>query len=88
MESGRISISSRGLLDLLAGAISSDQFHEAQFWSDSRIKNMFASMRSQGRLITNVRIEPMDAPDDDWLTFEFGNPDPAASPFVDPRDYT
>lgn len=84
MESNRFSISARGLLDLLSGAISSEKYHAEQPWEEGRIGNIFKIMKEQGRSISSVKIEPMKAADDDWITFEFGEPDPAASPFTTP----
>jgi hypothetical protein len=81
MHGERISISSRGLLDLLSAQVTSEEYHRDQAWADGHIGNPFAIMREQGRLIQSIQVEPMAAPDDDWLSFEFGPSDPATSSF-------
>ncbi len=85
MDSNRFSISARGLLDLLSGTISSEKYHAEQPWEEGRIGNIFKIMKDEGRSISSAQIEPMKAADDDWITFEFGEPDPAAAPFVNPK---
>lgn len=86
MTSDRFSISARGLLDSLSGTISSEKYHGEHPWSDGRMGNIFKIMKDEGRSITAAHIEPMDAPDDDWITFEFGEPDPAATLFIAPSN--
>ncbi len=86
MEAHRFSVSARGLLDLLSGTISSEKYHAEQPWEEGRIGNIFKIMKDEGRSISSARIEPMKAADDDWITFEFGEPDPAAVAFVATKD--
>jgi hypothetical protein len=44
--------------------------------------NPFLNKLANGQLLTDVRIEKDKAEaDDDWAVLEFGNPDPAVSPF-------
>ena len=38
----------------------------------------------QGRSIRAVQLEKSEKEDDDWLTFEFDEPDPAIHRFVNP----
>lgn len=82
MSDNQISLSARALQRLLAGDISQDDFIEAHGWKDgSNFINTFALMMNSGRMICKVNVETMDNNDDDWLTFHFGDPDPAISPF-------
>ena len=71
-----VKISARTILELLAGRRTPSEINES-----------FERPLKQGRMITGVRIEKSeDDTDDDWLTIEFGEPDPAISDFVvDPK---
>lgn len=84
-----VSISARGLLELLSGRISSEQFKQAHRW-DSAMPgwNPFANALAEGRMIADVKIEAMDDLDDDWLTLEFGEVDAAVAPFSTPSTDT
>lgn len=84
MQSDRIKISARGLLELLAGKITLEKYHADHPWGDGQMGNMFELVQREGRSISLAQIEPMEYPDDDWIVFEFGEPDPAASPFIIP----
>jgi hypothetical protein len=80
--SGRlVKISSRAVLDLLAGQIDQREFFSRHGFEE---RNPFLREMRHGRLITNVRIEKSQVPenDDEWLVFEFGDVDPAISPFT------
>lgn len=88
MTSDSNKISARGLLDLLAGTITSEQYLAQHRWGESGVSNVFEIMRREGRSITSAHIEAMEHPDDDWIVFEFGEPDPAASPFRAPDQPT
>lgn len=88
MTNGEISLSSRALQRLLAGEISSSDFLAAHDWTHgSHFINPFASAMASGQMISKVEVRSADESDDDWLTFSFGQPDPAAGPFkVPPKD--
>src|SRR5258708_37209724 len=44
--------------------------------------NPFELALNGGQMISDVSLEPAEGKDDDWVTFKFGEPDPAISPFV------
>jgi hypothetical protein len=81
-----VRISSRSLLALLSGQMSSSEFL-ASFedmgtpGSSRKISNPFQYAVAEGRMITRVRVDPAANENDDWITFEFGFPDPLMSPF-------
>ncbi|MDQ1637401.1 MAG: hypothetical protein QOF62_740 [Pyrinomonadaceae bacterium] len=87
MSDNEIRISARGLLELLSGKITQEQFFKSHSFvpmpSESRRRwNPFKSKLSQGSLITEITVESGENErDDDWLTIKFGGPDPAVSPF-------
>jgi hypothetical protein len=76
----KIRISARALLELLAGALPQGEFAEMHHLSR---ENPFLQKLVHGQLLTGMRVEKdiADA-DDDWVVFEYGSPDPAASRFV------
>jgi len=75
----RIKISARDLLELLAGTLKQEAFEALPFMAR---QNPFLNKLANGQLITAMRIEKGEAgADDDWVVFEFGDPDPAVSPF-------
>lgn len=74
----RIKISSRTMLDLLAGKITYEEFPE--FY-----KEFFQRKLSEGKLIESVNFEREIESDDDWLIFKFGNQDPAISSYKSPN---
>ena len=86
MSVDEIKISARGLLELLSGRITQDQFFKSHAFvqvptETQRGWNPFESQLSQGNLITEVRVESGEEErDDDWLTVKFGASDPAISP--------
>lgn len=82
METGgaRIKLSSRKILELLAGKISYDEFPK-------EYKDYFKDMLDKGKLITEVEIEIESDEDDDLLIFKFGEPDAAVSDFKMPDTY-
>ncbi|MEA3489719.1 MAG: hypothetical protein U9R44_05215 [Candidatus Omnitrophota bacterium] len=43
--------------------------------------NYFANRLREGKLISKIELEKTEK-DDDWITIEFGKPDPAVSKFV------
>lgn len=80
---GEMKISARAVLELLAGRITPERFLTLHGWSPSA--NPFGSQLDAGRLIASIGVESGEnETDDDWLTMEFGRPDPAVSPFKVP----
>jgi PIN domain nuclease of toxin-antitoxin system len=75
-------LSAIGVLQLLAGTISYDEFAKAHGFEN---RNAFANAVRNGRVIRNCKIESGGEEDDDWITFEFGDPDPALAPFTAER---
>jgi ABC-type Fe3+-hydroxamate transport system substrate-binding protein len=73
-----VKVSSRNVLQLLAGTLGVQQFQAGLGG-----RNPFAEKLLRGQLIKSVLIEPSEVAeeDDDWIVFEFGEPDPAISPF-------
>jgi hypothetical protein len=89
MNGRSVRISSRELQELLSGRRTIADFNRAHEWrmpTDSGNKQISPFERSliEGRLIKNMRIETDENDNDDWITFEFGRPDPAISPFTVP----
>lgn len=73
----RIKISSRKVLELLAGRIAYDEFPK-------EAKNYFKNMLDSGKLITDIQIKTELDEDDDSLIISFGKSDAAVSPFEMP----
>lgn len=84
--SGRhMKISSRALLELLSGEITSEEFMKVhRFTKDEPIPNPFAVAIRQGRMIADITVKRDENDDDDWIEFEFTDPDPAISNFRPP----
>jgi len=80
MDGKRVRISARTILELLAGRLDHARFLKAH---DFDRLNPFANGLKQGRLIVSAQIERSGDPeeDDEWLVLEFGDPDPAISPY-------
>ncbi|RDZ28329.1 hypothetical protein [Lysobacter silvisoli] len=77
-------ISSRLLHELLAGALSFEEFQRAHGWDrpERQPGNIFAHMLAQGRPIAAMEIVPGEADDDDdWYRVRFGEADAAIGPF-------
>jgi hypothetical protein len=75
----RIKLSARDLLELLAGSLKQEEFEALPFMAG---RNPFLNKLKNGQLITAVQIERGEnGADDDWAILEFGDPDPAVSPF-------
>ena len=80
MSGYEIKLSSRTILDLLAGRITYDEFPDDY-------KDFFQRRASEGRLFEAVGIEKdTNEKDDDWLIFKFGKPDPAVTPYTVPKE--
>ena len=82
LKGNQIKISSRELLDLLAGRLDQKRFCENHTSSQASIFTVF---RNQGKMIQNVRVERQEDRDDDWIVFQFSNGDPATSDFRVPE---
>lgn len=75
----KIKMSARDLLQLLAGVLRQDAFEKLPFMTHS---NPFLQKLAQGQLITAASIEMGDDDaDDNWIVFDFGNPDAAATAY-------
>jgi hypothetical protein len=84
----RVKISSRMLLELLAGKMEQKQLLERYRFFHGGMRgdpNPFELALGNGQLIHEVSIEKSDFEDDDWITFKLSGPDPAISPFVVPK---
>jgi hypothetical protein len=82
-----VKISARSVLELLAGRITASEINEAHDWlpesgRGSGMLNPFERCLREGRLITRISVDTSEDEADDWLTIEFGESDPAISPFV------
>ena len=83
--SNTVKISSRSLLELLAGKRDSKEYIH-NHWSKHSgkggdISNPFEVALHQGMTIKSASIEYMEQEDDDWITFKLSGPDPAVKPF-------
>lgn len=75
-----VKISSRLLLELLAGQISHQEFLEIHGWTKDDWSGPFCQALKEGRLIKSARLIDDEGADDDWVEFEFQR-DSAISPF-------
>lgn len=82
MKEKQIKLSSRTLVDLLAGRIEQEQFFKDHGSDSFNVRNFFNKQLANGRMITELAIESTDEKDDDWIVIRFENPDPAISPFL------
>ncbi|MDO9436619.1 hypothetical protein [Hydrogenophaga sp.] len=85
MSQKTIKISSRALLQLLAGDISQDTFLKEHGWTESEFRpsypNPFQMALKRGDMFKVVRVEGGGDADDDWIAFDLTDPDPSISPF-------
>lgn len=90
MSNARIRISSRELVEVLAGqrtladggAIITKVSGSVEPASQNDLQAAFLRQIQQGRLPTSITVVKTDEDDnDDWIDFNFGDPDPAVSPF-------
>lgn len=85
MQGNKITISSRGLIKLLSGEISVEEFNKAHRWDDSGIhQNPFARHLDSGLMISKIEVECGNDKDDDEITFTIDKWDPANSSFATP----
>jgi len=86
MTGSTLKISSRSLLELLAGRINQDKFFKDYGFIPNEVhpnnKNIFELRLKEGRLIEDIKIEKSQDEDDDWIVIKFGNPDPAIYRFI------
>ena len=81
-EGKSMQLSSRALLDLLAGNITGEKFMaDHGFAPGSDTPNPFKRFLAQGRMICGIHVDRSESEDDDWVVFEFGDRDPAISDF-------
>ena len=88
MQSNRVSISARWLMELLAGRISVEAALK-EYGIDGQggsgmHSNPFRRFLEEGRLPKDVRVSRAPDSDDDAIVFEFGAPDAAIAPFRNP----
>lgn len=84
-----IKISSRALLELLSGKVSQQEFLELQDFTREGLppnttRNPFKLALGKFQMFSKISLKKSDSKDDDWITFEFGEPDPAIAPFREP----
>lgn len=85
MQGSKITISSRGLLRLLAGEISTEEFIRAHKWDEStNHPNPFASNFKNGFMISKLDVTGDMDSDDDKITITIDKFDVAAAPFIFP----
>jgi hypothetical protein len=78
MSNKRLKLSSRMLMEALSGRLSVTEMNEQQGWVAG---NPFEQALTSGRLPVMINVEKTDD-NDDWITIEWGSPDPAISKFV------
>lgn len=85
MQGNKITISSRGLLRLLAGEISTEEFIRAHRWDDeTNDPNPFTNHLKSGFMISSLDVTGGANSDDDKITFTIDKFDVAAGPFTFP----
>ena len=67
-----------------------DKFQKDHNWfcpsgCEQKLPNYFERKLKEGRLFSNVCIEKSNDEDDDWITFEFWDLDPAVFQFSVPK---
>ena len=72
-----IKMSSRAVMALLSGETSQEDF----LLNNPHVKERFAKALREGRMLKDARIQSGQPRDDDWIEFNFSEPDPAISPF-------
>jgi len=77
----KIKISARDLLALMAGQLDQERFVKGY---STGATNFFDLRLKRGELITSATLERRPDEDDDWVTFEFSEPDPAVARFSEP----
>jgi hypothetical protein len=80
MTESTIRISSRGLVELLAGRVSQEAFLRRHSFGNGQ-PSTFEIMLRRGKTLVGVEIQKEADRDDDWLIFHFAPPDPAITKF-------
>lgn len=87
--SASIKISSRALLELLAGRVDSKKFEEDHGFAlpstGKGIINPFEALLRNGFVVENVAVERQSDIDDDWIIFNLHGPDASMMPFNIPK---
>jgi hypothetical protein len=83
LSGNTIRISTRELLDLLAGKLDQNRFAEHHKIANG--ENIFKVYQSKGKMIERAEVGRRKDEDDDWITFEFSDSDPAVSRFRVPK---
>lgn len=84
MSKNDVSLSSRLVLELLAGAKTIEEVESSLGWDDG--SNPFRRLLAQGQLIEHASLTSGGDTDDDWLDLHFNDGDPAVSMFTDGRE--
>ena len=79
-----IRMSTRTLLDVLSGRISSSRLNEVYRYGNG--KGLFEYLVRAGSMIENSRVEKKPNEDEDEIIFTFKGPDPAISAFTIPDE--
>lgn len=83
IQGNKIQISTRELLDLLAGKLDQNRFAENHRIGGS--DNIFKLYQARGKTIKRAEVEHRPDEDDDWIMLEFSDDDPAVSRFRVPE---
>ena len=81
MAGQSIKMSSRAVMSLLSGQTSQEDFMR----DNPHVKEKFAQAVREGRMLKEAKIESCPQRDDDWIEFNFSEPDPAVSMFPNLR---
>jgi hypothetical protein len=81
MAGQSIKMSSRAVMSLLSGQTSQEDFMR----DNPHVKERFAQAVREGRMLKEAKIESCPQRDDDWIEFNFSEPDPAVSMFPNLR---
>jgi hypothetical protein len=89
MSDRRIKLSAREVLEVLAGRRTVQELNASHDWHAAEdglpagtMPNFFERCLREGRLPSSIAVIKTDENDsDDWIEVEFGDPDPAISPF-------
>jgi hypothetical protein len=92
MSRSSLKMSSRLLVEVLAGRRSIKELHKFHRWrfpsdpqDNNTMVNPFARWLSEGKLPVSIVVEADPEGTDDWVEFKFGEPDPAVSVFRVPE---
>ena len=77
-----MTISSRRLLDLLAGKVSHEEWAKEFGWGVDGRANPFERKLAQLQMIASVSVSPSETADDDEITFTFAAGNPSVTPFL------